>query len=241
VTEDRDSITADQFDEWLAGASLAHTSVEILQNPGLLGEWEDLERRHARAKAIAQAEGGITDGDPLGELEAEAESLLERIEASRTTFHLRALTPEDNAAILAAHPVKPGPRFAGKIPSIQPNHTETQAKAFLGMYASYEAQLNRWKEENAEEIDAHEKDMMDALLRQGAEKVSRSVVRIEQGGRTISTHLSADQVIALEKRIGQPQISAIIAAINTVSETAPEVPTGFLSRTSGSDPASSAG
>ncbi len=132
--------------------------------------------------------------------------------------------------------MKPGPRFTGKIPSVQPNPTETQAKAFLGMYASYEAQLNRWQDEHAEEIDAHRQATLAALQAQGAEKVARSVVRIEQAGRTIADRITADQVIALQKRIGDPQIKVILAKINEVSENVPEVPPGFSSRTSGSDP-----
>lgn len=237
VTNDLgEGITADEFDQWLMGAGLPHASVEILQNPALLGEWDDLQRRYERVKAIAQAEGGITDSDPTGELEAEAEDLLARLEASRTTLHLRALTPDDLDAILAAHPVKPGPKFDGKIPSVQPNPTELQAKAFLGMYASYEAQLNRWQEEHADEIDAHRQATMAALQAQGAEKVARSVVRIEQGGRIVAERITAEQVIALQKRIGDPQIKVILAKIKEVSEGVPEVPPGFSSRTSGSDP-----
>lgn len=234
-------ITDDQFDEWLAGASLAHGSVDILQNPSLLGEWDDLVRRHERALQIAQGEGGIADDNPLAALEAEAEDLLARLEASRTTFHLRALTPDDDDAILAAHPVKPGPKFDGRIPSVRENHTEAQAKAFLGMYASYEAQLNRWQEEHADEIDAHRKATLDALQARGAEKVARAVVRIEQGGRVVATSMTAEQVIRMQKRIGEAQIQLIIDKINQVSKTAPEVPAGFLSRTSANGPDSSAG
>lgn len=229
------AITADQFDEWLQGASLTEGSVEILQNPALLSEWDDLKRRYERAQQIAKGEGGITDDNPVAELEAEAERLLERIEASRTVLHVRALLPDDLAAILAAHPVKPGPRFSGKIPSVQPNPTEVQAKAFLGMYASYEAQLDQWKEENAAAIDAHRQETLDALQAQGAEKIARAVTRMEQGGRLITTRLTAAQVIQLAARIGDVQIRRITAEIDRVSNEAPEVPASFLSRTSASD------
>jgi hypothetical protein len=232
---DQEGITADQFDDWLDGATLAQGSVEILQNPALLSRWDDLQRRYERAQQIARGEGGITDDNPIAALEAEAEQLLADIEASRTSWHVRALTSDDLAAILAAHPLQDEPRFRGKIPSVQPNPTETQAKAFLGMYNAYRAQLERWQDEHAEEIEAFQQHVLDVNLACGAEKVARATVRIEQDGRTVAEHVSVEQVIRLAARIGDPQVNRIITEIDELSETAPEVPPSFLSRTSGSD------
>jgi hypothetical protein len=223
------------FDAWLSGAGLAQGSVEILQKPALLSQWDDLARRHDRAQKTVKGEGGITDDNPLPALEAEAEQLLDAIEASRTVLHVRALIPDDLAAILAAHPVTPGPRFTGTIPSVQPNPTENQAKAFLGMYSTYKAQLEQWEADNAAAIDAHRQAVMDALLAQGAEKISRAVARVEQGGRVVAEHISVEQVIKLAKAIGDPQLNKIIAEIDRVSEEAPEVPASFLSRNSAGD------
>lgn len=229
--------TGDQFDEWLAGASLAQGSVEILQNPALLGRWEDLQRRWQRAQQIAQGEGGITDDNPVAALEAEAEQLLADMEASRTIWYVRELTSDDLTAILAAHPLQDEPRYDGRIPSVQPNPTETQAKAFLGMYNAYRADVERWQDEHAEEIETFRRHVLDVNLARGAEKVARATVRIEQDGRTVAEHVSVDQVRILAARIGDPQVNRIIAAIDQLSESAPEVPSSFLSRTSGSDPA----
>lgn len=223
------------FDAWLSGAGLAQGSVEILQRPALLGQWDDLRRRYERAQQAAKGEGGIADDNPLAELEAEAEALLAEIEASRTVLHVRALIPDDLAAILAAHPVTPGPQFRGKVPSVQPNPTETQAKAFLGMWQACALEKERWEADNAGAIDAHRKSVMDALEAQGAEKISRAVASVEQGGRVVASHITVDQVIKLARTIGDPQVNKILAEIDRVSESAPEVPASFLSRTSASD------
>ena len=223
------------FDAWLDGASLTQKSVEILQNPALLSRWDDLQRRYEHAQQVGQAEVGIEDVSPLAALEAEADELLAEIEASRSVWHVRALTDEDVAAIMAAHPITPAPQFGGQVPSVQPNPTEAQAKAFLGAYTAYGAKLEAWKAEHAAELEAHEKATADALLARGAEKVARAVVRVEQGGATVTDRVSVEQVIALERRIGKAQISKIIAAIDAATTDEPEVPAGFLSRRSGAD------
>ena len=233
---DADGITDSQFDAWLSGATLAQGSVDILQNPALLGEWEDLVRRHERAQHASKAEGGIADDNPLGALEAEAELLLARIEASRTTFHVRALVPGDLDAILAAHPIKSGPRFAGKVPPVQPNPTEAQAKAWLGMMDSYRIQREAWEAEHAEEIAAHREETRAAMTAQGAEKIARAVTRVEQAGALVAERLTVEQVIAMSRRIGDTQLALIADAIDRVSTAAPEVPAGFLSHTSGDVP-----
>lgn len=224
------------FDAWLAGAGLAQGSVEILQKPALLAQWDDLARRYERAQDLAAAgEAGITDEAPHADLEREAAELLAELEASRTILHVRALIPSDLAAILAAHPVKPGPQFRDKIPSVQPNPTENQSKAWLGMWEAYGLRKEEWEADNAAAIDAHREETLAALLAQGAEKVSRSVTRVEQGGRVIAEHITVDQVMKLAEMIGDAQVSKIIAKIDEVSAAAPEVPAGFLSRSSASD------
>lgn len=224
---------ATDFDAWLGGASLVQASAEILQDGGLLARWEDLRTRWDRAEGMAPAERSISDPDPMAELEREAQELLDAIEKSRTTFVVRGLLPSDLTAITAAHPVTKAPEFVGKKPAIVASPTEAQSKAFLGMWESYSLQREEWNAAHAEEIDAHRRDTMEALRSQGAERVSRAVVRVEQGGRVIATKLSPEQVLALAERIGEPQLALILAAITRASDEAPEVDADFLSRNSG--------
>ncbi len=235
ITDDPTTDAVLDFDAWLSGAGLAQGSVEILQKPALLAKWDDLRRRYERAQQTAKGEGGIADDNPLTELESEAEALMSEIEASRTVLHVRALIPDDLSAILAAHPVTPGPQFRGKIPSVQPNPTETQAKAFLGMWQACTLQKEQWEADNAAAIDAHRQSVMDALEAQGAEKISRAVASVEQGGRVVASHITVEQVLKLARAIGNPQVSKIIAEIDRLSESAPEVPASFLSRNSAGD------
>lgn len=223
------------FDAWLAGATLAQSSVEVLQDGGLLARWDDLRARWERAEKADAGERSISDADPLAELEIEARELLSEIEASRTVFVVRGLLPSDVKAIRAAHPVTDPPRFTGKVPGVTQNPTEAQAKAYLGMWESYQLQRERWEADNAEAIDAHQAATAEALLLQGAERIARATVRIEQAGQVIATRITAEQVVQLADRIGDPQIKLILAAIQKASEDAPEVSPSFLSRHSGSD------
>ena len=223
------------FDLWLANATLAQSSVEVLQDGGLLARWDDLKARWERAEKMDAGERGIEDVDPLAGLEVEARELLAEIEASRTTFVVRGLLPSDVKAIRAAHPVTDPPKFTGKMPSVTQSPTEAQAKAFLGMWESYQLQRERWEADNAEAIEDHQAETAAALLLQGAERIARATVRIEQAGRVIATRITAEQVVQLADRIGDPQITLILGAIQKASENAPEVSPSFLSQHSGSD------
>ena len=93
----------------------------------------------------------------------------------------------------------------------------------------------RWEADNAEAIEKHQAETAAALLLQGAERIARATVRIEQAGQVIATRITAEQVVQLADRIGDPQITLILGAIQKASENAPEVSPSFLSQHSGSD------
>lgn len=226
-------MTMFDFDSWLAGAGLPQSSVEILQRPELLARLADMERRARRLSA----DRGIADDDVVGDVAA----LLAEVEASRTVWFVRALTSEDVDAILAAHPIDPTPRFTGRLPAVVPNPTEAQARAFLGMWESYEAQRERWQAEHAADLEAHAARSVEAMRARGAERISRAVVRIEQQGQVIADHVTVVQAMALPRVLGEPQVAAILAAIDAASDSVPEVDPDFLSRISGGDQASSDG
>lgn len=225
---------SNDFETWLAEATLTQASAEVLQDGRLLAKWEDLRTRWDRAEKIPAADRGISDPDPMAELELEARALLDAIEGSRTTFVVRGLLPSDLAAIQAAHPVTKAPEFVGKKPAIVQSPTDAQAKAFLGMWESYQLQKAEWERVHADEIETHRNATVAALRAQGAERVSRAVVRVEQAGRIIATKLTPEQVLSLADSIGEPQLQLILDAITRASDNAPEVDPDFLSRNSGS-------
>lgn len=226
------------FDAWLAGASITTTSVDILQNPALLGEYEAWRRRYRRARdASSGVEYSVGESDPVKLLEAEGQALLDQIEEARSTWYLRALTHEDDRAILAAHPDPEAPTgFTESPPRMVASPTEAQAKAFSQAWEAYRARESRWVSDNRPALEAYAEQVRAVAESRGAERIARAVTRIEQSGRTISERVTAEQAAGLPARIGEAQVKVLVAAIERASNEVPEVPLGPLSRGSGDDP-----
>lgn len=225
--------TVYDFDAWLEGAGLATTSVEVLQNPDLISEYEAWERRYARAQAASE-ELSAGEKNPVKALEAEGEALLHRIERSRSTWHLRALTIEQQRSIVAAFPdPEPPTIFEEEPPKLTGSPTEAQAKAYTQGWEAYRAREQRWLEANKDALIAYLDAVQQMARDRGAEKVVRSLVRIEQDGQTVTNRVTVEQVQRLAERIGDAQVKAITDAIDRVSVQAPEVPIGPLSHGSG--------
>lgn len=223
------------FGAWLAGASATTTSVDILQNPALLGKYESWQRRYSRASRTAD-ERSAGEPDPLKALEAEGERLLSQIEESRSVWHVRALTADDERAILAAFPDPKGPEgFDERPPRLTSSPTEAQAKAFSYGYQAYEKRMAMWVEAHRAELDAYGESLRQVAISRGAERISRAVVLIEQGGRQISK-ITAEHAEQLPQAIGEAQVEVLLQAIAKASTDVPEVPMGPLSHGSESDP-----
>lgn len=224
------------FDAWLDGASPTTTSVDILQNPSLLGKYEDWQRRYQRAKNLGSEELGIGEVNPVTALEAEGEQLLTELEQSRAVWHVRGLTGDDDKAIRVAHPdPKPPAGFDEQPPKIVTAPTEAQAKAFSQGYEAWQHRQQAWVETHRAEIEKYGEDLEQVALARGAERISRAIVKVEQAGRIVTTHITAEQALALPQRIGEPQVAVLIAAIGRASTEVPEVPMGPLSHGSGTD------
>ena len=225
------------FDAWLDGASITTTSVDILQQPSLLGEYEAWLRRYQRAKQVDHGEYAMGDPSPITALEAEGEQLLTRIEQASSTWHVRALTAEDDRAIRAAHPDPEAPAgFTEDPPKLVASPTEAQAKAFSQGYQAWSARQQKWLTDNRATLEAYGDALRKVAEARGAEKIARAVVRINQAGRTIAERVTAEQAITLPGRIGEAQVTVLMAAIDRASSEVPEVPMSPLSHGSGSDP-----
>lgn len=226
------------FDAWLDGASLTTTSVDILQNPGLLGRYESWLRRYQRAEAVDTGERTMGEADPLIALRVEGEQILAEVEQSRTTWHLRALTSEDDRAITAAFPTPDAPEgFTEAPPKIATAPTEAQAKAFSQGYEAWTRRQQQWAEDHRAELEAYGKQLQTVAEQRGAERLVRAVTRIEQGGRTIADRITVEQALSLPVKIGEAQVAVLVAAVERVSAEVPEVPMGPLSHGSGDAPA----
>lgn len=227
------------FKAWLNGAKATERSVEIVQDGGLSGRWDDWLRRFSRAQSqdkAASADRAAGETSELATLTTEGEELLALIEGSRTVWYVRGLQTDVLQAIKDAHPepTRTWERFSVPRPVASDNPTEKQAEAYLTAAAA-------WEEERALHNDEVQ-PLMEAWLRAGNEamearkyeQVSRAFVRAEQNGETLFTELSADDARALHKTIGDGQFKKILETVGLATATDGESPgeAGFLSRVS---------
>lgn len=223
------------FNQWLTEARIATRSVDVLQRPDLIGEYQEWQRQYDRVKAAAPSisERSMGELDPVQALEVEGRKLLEQIQASRATFYIAAVSDEDEKAIEAAFPLPEAPvTFDLELPTMADHATEKQADAFL---AAWEA----WKVAQARFVDQHAgvlQEFQDAWNAENEnrniERICRAVTAVRVGGELHKIRLTPDQVRDMEAHLGKPQIGKILQAIAQAGEDDPEkaVPAAFLSR-----------
>ncbi|GAA2237733.1 hypothetical protein GCM10010401_07420 [Rarobacter faecitabidus] len=225
------------FDAWIDGATVTQVSVEILQRPDLLARYEDWERRYKVAEQAAGIyERSADEPDPLKALSSEGEALIEQMRASKATFYVRALDSRDVEAINDAHPLPEKPALFDKdMPLVGKNPTEAQAKAYVLGVKAWEQARDKFNAEHKEEHEAWAKKVAKAVEDRGAETLARAIASIEVGGRKVADGLDVDRVRKLGEQIGTVQLKRLVDAVDEATEAEPEVPAGFLSRTSESD------
>lgn len=89
------------LDEWISGVRATERSVEVYQRGDLVAVAEDLLRRYEVAKSIDAADRSISDDGPEGLL-AQIEQCQKELERTRTTWTVRALSPEQIKAATEA-------------------------------------------------------------------------------------------------------------------------------------------
>jgi hypothetical protein len=85
------------LDAWIDGSKPTERSVTLVGRGDLVAEAEAVLRRYEVAKQIPEGDRGITDDTPAS-LEARLEELYAEMEASRSTWYLHALRPEEQDA-----------------------------------------------------------------------------------------------------------------------------------------------
>lgn len=222
------------LEAWLGGATVAEASVDVYQRPDLLARIEEWQRRYERAEDFERQTGGersAGEEDPLAALDAEGEALLADLAASRSTWYLRALSSADEQAINAAHPLPERPAtFSEKPPVMQNRPTDAQARAFIKAYEAWQARGEQYRLEHEAESEAWAQSTTAALIARGAEKIARSVARIEVGGEVIATAVTLEQARSLPERIGEVQVGKILTAISAATELEPTMPAPFSRR-----------
>lgn len=89
------------LDAWIEGSKPTERSITLVGRGDLVAEAEAVLRRLDVAKRIPEGDRGINDDTPTA-LEARLEQLYAEMEASRTTWYLHALTPDETKAAAAA-------------------------------------------------------------------------------------------------------------------------------------------
>lgn len=224
--------------EWLAGATVAEAAVEIYRDAALLGRIEEWQARYDRTGAAGGDELGVGDDGPRSTIEAEGRALLDELEASKSVWYVRALSSDDEVAINEAHPLpEPPATFAEKPPFMQNRPTETQAKAFLKAYEAWQARREQFVKEHETEADAYVKAATEAIIARGAEKIVRTLARIEVAGEVIAESITLEQAQALPAAIGEVQVGKLLAGIDRATTAEPELPASFSRASSETTPA----
>lgn len=92
----------DWFDTWLSTGTVAQRSVDIYGQPDLMGRYEQLQRRLTVAEQIEKSERSELSNTEQREstvILEEMETLYEDWTKSKTTWFLRALSPEEMKTI----------------------------------------------------------------------------------------------------------------------------------------------
>ena len=228
------SETPFDFAEWLKDSRVAQTSVDVLQRPDLLAEVEEWKRRMDRASKTAPQDRSIGEVDPLDELRREGAALLDQLKESRATFYLAAVSPEDDAAIEQAHPLPTPPvTFRDRLPVLPDRPTDNQAKAFLEAWEVWKMAKDLFVDQHADQLGPWQQETEGVVRRRGAERLARSIISMKTRDGAHRLQLTGDDLIAMEKTLGRPQMDRLTEALDRISTSItiePEVSPGFLSR-----------
>lgn len=207
------------FAEWLAGVEEPAEAVTIYQKPGLVAQIAALQE--SLPPEGAKVERGLGDADPQQKLK----DLREALAASRTVWYVSPLTREDEQAIEAAFPEPaPPPVFPDDPPQLATRATEAQSRAFTDGWAAWQEAKGRWEAEHADQLTAWKAEAEDVSLKRGAARLAQSISWIEAGGQREQPHLTGDDILALERKLGQPQISLLVEALDRVNSEPPAEP-----------------
>lgn len=111
MTEAPEATEPDIFDDWLESGTVRQVEVEIQNDPAVVDEYEALQKRRDEVeKAPETIERAVGDPDPMAEFDAAEQALMERWEAGKSTWTLRALNVDETDAIIAANPLRDQPK-----------------------------------------------------------------------------------------------------------------------------------
>ena len=205
------------FNDWLDGIETPAEGVTVYQKPGLIGRLAKLQE--TIDELPPNKEQTIGEVSP----QAEVERLRREIAASKTVWYISPLTREDEQAVEEAYPEPElGIKFEEKPPRLADRATKEQTDAFLAAWGSFKELQKAWEVENADVIEEFQRKIQQVALDRGATRIAMSVNYIEtfdtNGVPTLrKVSLSADDVKAAERKLGQAQMGLLVEALERVS------------------------
>lgn len=184
----------DWFDSWLSTGTVAQRSVDIYGQPGLLAEYEKLQRKLEVAEQLErseQVELSNTEQRESTQILEKMEKLYEDWTNSKTTWFIRALSPEE----------------AKEINQEADGLEEPDEKAPAAEKAAYREKVEELNERT--DLMAIEK----ALVRVE-----------DANGRTVMESINLPRLRALRDKVGQYQMNRLVQASLIASSQEPKMP-----------------
>lgn len=204
------------FGEWLESGTIKRREVPLYADAAIMDEMVALDARiqQVEAQEKRDRENGdrsFADKSLLEDLQAEAEALWERYEASKSVWHVRATTPAERDEALNLFPSEDAP--------LMPHRS-----APMAVKKAWEKARDEWKPRAAKA------EMERRLL-----LLSKAVEKVEIGGNTI-TSVSVDDLRAmLNGAYGTERIDMLWRAVDEASKQG-EAPVPFSHRASETTP-----
>ena len=195
------------FNEWLESGTIKRRTVNLYADAALMDEMAALSDKidQVRAEEARDAENGdrtMSSKSQIPALEAEAEALWERYEASKSVWHVRATTTAERDEALEKFPSEDAP--------IMPNRN-----APMAVKRAWEKARDEWK---PRAVKAETERRLWLL--------SKVVERVEIGERVIESVTVDDLRAMLKAAYGSQRIGMLWAAVNEASSQG-EAPVPF--------------
>lgn len=204
------------FGEWLESGTIKRREVPLYADAAIMDEMVALDARiqQVEAQEKRDRENGdrtFADKSMLEELQAEAEALWERYEASKSVWHVRATTPAERDEAFEMFPEEDAP--------VLPRGSVSEAAKRAWEKARDEWKVRALKSNNERKL----------LL------LSKAVEKVEIGGNTI-TSVSVDDLRAMRGgAYGTERIDMLWRAVDEASKQG-EAPVPFSHRASETTP-----
>lgn len=132
-------LSGDVFESWLESGTIRRVTVTLYNDPTLEADIAELEQRRAELEETG-AERMLDEPSGLAQLARDEEALLERLEASKSTWTVKAILDTEFDKANAAHPEPEAPRT---LPLAAPKKAKEQWVRDRDAYVQASAEAER--------------------------------------------------------------------------------------------------